>query len=122
MPPARANSEPAHDSFAKSMSIIPLSKRIALTATGDSRVLVRFPPSPRTNRLESLRFVLSRKLPESPFRFLDILKRQSARFNEVRHYRLGVPAEKSQQVVDQSPLRGIPRDRRFENVEVTDLL
>src|ERR1700681_1350963 len=76
----------------------------------------------RTKAPASWRSVLSRELAESVLRFLDVLERQLAGFNQMGDDRLAPAAKKAQKLVNQSPLGHVARDQRFENVCVADLL
>ena len=60
--------------------------------------------------------------PQQLLASLHVGQGELARFNQMRHHRLGAAAEKSQQVVDQPGLRGIARDGRFKDMRVADFL
>src|SRR5262249_21105554 len=73
------------------------------------------------SRWGSFRFFLFPQLAECSLRLLYVVECEFARFDQVRHHRLRASAEESEQVVDETALRGIPRDHGFEYVGITDL-
>ena len=53
---------------------------------------------------------------------MNVVESQLPGFDQVRHYRLGPTAEHTEEVVDQSALRGVTGDHGLENVRIADLL
>src|ERR1044071_290086 len=99
--------------------------QIASTAKDDSQAAstlratpaIPFPPPPS----DSSRFLRRSDLPQRSLRFPNVLGCEPSRLHQMRHHRLNPPAKQAQQLVNQPPLRCIPRDRGLENVRVADL-
>src|SRR6266850_857468 len=71
---------------------------------------------------KSFLFPLSRELSQHLLCFLYIIESQFAGFDEMRHHRLAPAAQQAEQLVDQPALRSFARNRRLEDVRVTDPL
>src|SRR6476659_2747968 len=85
-------------------------------ATGDWRRR----PRGRTQRA-SFVWLFGGQTPDGPLRLPQIIQRQLAGFDQVRHDRLRSSSEHRQEVVVETPLRGAPRDHRLEDMSVADL-
>src|SRR5205807_1036885 len=78
-----------------------------------------YPPPPQVP--ESLRFLLSFEFLQGFLGFFYVLERQLPGFDQVRHHRLRPAPKQREQIVDQPPLRRLPRYHGLENMRVADL-
>src|SRR5688572_26470172 len=62
------------------------------------------------------------QLEQQLLRLFDVVERQIAGLDQMRHDRLAAAAEEGEELVDEAALRGGARDGRLEDVRVADLL
>src|SRR5579862_5630133 len=125
MPLTRAHTAPGRGSFSKRAQEAPPRRRRAWIAISDlppERQSRAMPASRKKESPAASLPLLFREFSHGFLRLAHVVERQLAGLHQVRHYRLYPPAKKTEQVVDQSALRRVPRDRGLENMRVADFL
>src|SRR5215470_9288567 len=111
MPPATRRSARARDRAGGRASPATRGRPPVSTARDGSR---GWPPS--------LVPFLPRKLLQRLLRLFDVVERETAGFDQMRHHGLNFATEKAEQLVDETALRRLAGDCRFEDMGVADLL